>query len=85
MENRRVLLLELLAWAIYNIESCEPDELREFEREPREVREEQWGIHPWSSAANDKDKYLRHVAGMARAFADKPVRYPNRKRHPVAA
>jgi hypothetical protein len=72
-ENRRIMLLELMAWAIYQAETCGTRaEFAAFEQELREVRKQEWGKLPWFKA-HDPARFLRHVENMAEEFtADNP-------------
>jgi hypothetical protein len=59
-DNRRVLLLELLAWAIVRAESfATKEEFVAFEEELREARTAIWGARPWSGA-KEQDRFLAH-------------------------
>lgn len=80
--NRRVLFLELVAWAIFNIEECATlEEYEAFEQELRDLRKREWGERPWSSAT-DAERFERHVLNMARGFTTADY-YLNRKRQPA--
>ncbi len=83
-EGRRIDLLELLAWAICHIEAMDRDQVIEFGREMVEVREREWGPHPWSGAKRP-ERFLTHVGQMAKDFTTNPVRYRNRNRQPNPA
>ena len=64
--NRRVMLLELMAWAIWKVESCEARaEFAAFEQELREVREREWDHYPWPGA-KEPERFRVHVEQMAR-------------------
>lgn len=83
--HRRVLFLELMAWAI---RQAEEDDDGEFRDELKEHRQGHWGNRPWPGAAKNEDDYLKHVADMARVFAGCDnaggAWYPNRKHGPLA-
>ena len=82
--NRRVMLLELLGWAIWRAESCvSRQEFEAFEQELRNVRSSVWGERPWSGAT-DPDAFRRHVVGMADAFTARSPVYPSRQHQPLA-
>jgi hypothetical protein len=82
-EYRRVMFLELLAWAICKLEGFETEqEAYAFFAELVRTREERWGDRPWPRAATDHDAYLRHVREIADVFATASsaadASYPNR-------
>ncbi len=81
--NRRLLLLELIAWATYKAETIKTkEEFEAFEAELRDVRSKQWGDRPWSGATKP-EAYERHVLDLARAFTSKPAYWPYRKVPPL--
>jgi hypothetical protein len=86
---RRVMFLELLAWAIHQAEDTNSREhLREFEEELVRVREDVWSIRPWPEAAGDNDAFPEHVRELADVFANahpEDVNYPGRNTNPSAA
>ncbi len=82
--HRRVLFLELMAWAITQ---AEDDDTVEFRDELKQHRKSIWGSRPWAGAASDEEEFLAHVADMARVFAGCDgaggAWYPNRKSGPL--
>jgi hypothetical protein len=79
-EFRRILFLEIVAAGIVRIESCRTsEEYAALTAELRATRARVWGPRPWPRA-KDSDSYLKHVAEIARAFAesDGSPDYPRR-------
>lgn len=84
MEGRQIDFLEVVAWAVCRLESCDREELARFGQELRVTREREWGLRPWSGA-KDPERFLQHVAAMAEDFTTNPVRFRNRTRQPNPA
>jgi hypothetical protein len=87
-EKRRIMFLELMAWAIYNVETIETwRQWESFTKELVETREQVWGARPWPGAT-DNDAFLKHVQQIADVFAnadaDTGVKYERRKTNPLA-
>jgi len=83
-EGLRIDFLEAVAWAIYRLERCNPQELTAFNEELARVRKLEWGERPWSGA-KESDKFLMHVERMAEDFTGRPVCFRNRKHQPNPA
>lgn len=60
--NRRVMFLELIAWAIAQVEAPRsPAEFAHFERGPIAARMANgWGHHPWPGAKDHERFQARH-------------------------
>jgi hypothetical protein len=86
-ENRRVMFLELMAWAINQAEQHGDD--RPFFEQLVANRQRRWGDRPWAGAANDTAAFDQHVASMAQVFSGSTpktgVRYRNREKQPPIA
>ena len=69
VENRRVMFLELLAWAVAQAEAPRSkEEFRKLEGNLIEARGATgWGQHPWSRAT-DPERFLKHVRDIAVGF-----------------
>lgn len=67
--NRRIMFLELVAWAIEQIEAPRTREAFEaFEQELQRARVENgWGSLPWPRAT-DPERFLTHVERLAEGF-----------------
>jgi hypothetical protein len=88
-DYKRVLFLELMAWAIYSMETIDTRrEWESFTKELVDTRERVWGARPWSNAT-DNDTFLKHVQHMANVFANADVKtgvkYDRRKTKPLPA
>jgi uncharacterized protein YaeQ len=86
-EGRRVLLLELMAWAIHKCETFElTRDAHTFFNELQRTRKKTWGVRPWSGVTNSEERYLEHVRNMAEVFASshgaEDAWYPNRVNQP---
>jgi hypothetical protein len=83
-QNRRVLFLELMAWAINQAEVHGED--KAFFDALIANREKRWAHRPWPGAAESPTAFLDWVRRMAEPFAesstDTGLRYPNRKKQP---
>jgi hypothetical protein len=94
VENRRVMALELAAYAFDLAEACEtPDELQAFAEQLEEVRTRTWGARPWSNASKDPDRAREHLIDMfngfvaevgAPGYSGEDRRYKNRAHAPAA-
>jgi hypothetical protein len=85
-EYRRVLFLELMAWAICHVESFDTrEEADAFFAELKRTRRERWGEMPWPRSASDPEAYFRNIRVMADVFAhaDGDVNFPNRRTSPL--
>jgi hypothetical protein len=67
--NRRIMFLELVAWAIVQIEQQPPEALSRFTGELEMSRRREWHEMPWPGAAKDEQRFERHVLDLARTFA----------------
>lgn len=69
VENRRVMFLELLAWAVAQAEAPRSrEEFRKLEVSLIEARVATgWGQHPWLKAT-DPERFLKHVHDVAVGF-----------------
>jgi hypothetical protein len=80
-DHRRVLFLELMAWAISEIERY--DMTAELEEHKLRI----WGERPWSGATN-ADEFKKHVLDLAKTFTEADgaggAWYANRKHGPLA-
>ena len=87
--RRRMLFLELVAWAITRIEGISTQaEAKAFAEELTRNREAVWGAHPWRHAAYGASAFFAHVRDLANAFAHShypDVEYANRQRQPLDA
>jgi hypothetical protein len=86
-EGRRILFLELIAWAIVQAEAHETrEEWDYFANQLASARREVWGERPWPGA-KDNDTFFAQVRGMANVFANSHpttgVRYERRKTDPL--
>jgi hypothetical protein len=80
VENRRVMFLELVAWAIQQAEQAAArGEVTAFTSNLVWCRERDWKPHPWPGAAKDPERFARHVADLARGFTDDGGVYPLRR------
>jgi hypothetical protein len=80
VENRRVMFLELVAWAIQEAEQAAArGEIATFASDLASNRERHWKPMPWKGAANDPDRFARHVDDLARGFTDLGGAYPLRR------
>jgi hypothetical protein len=80
VENRRVMFLELVAWAIQEVEQAAVrGKLDKFASDLVWERRRNWQMMPWKGAANDPDRFARHVADLARGFTDADGFYPLHK------
>ncbi|HMJ36173.1 MAG TPA: hypothetical protein VK501_19895 [Baekduia sp.] len=66
--NRRIMFLELVAWAIVQIEQQPPEALSRFTGELEMSRRREWRELPWPGAAKDEERLERHVLDLARTF-----------------
>jgi hypothetical protein len=81
--NRRVMFLELMAWAIISIEGFESREgFAQFRAGATRLARAGMVRHPWNGAT-EREPFLRHVESLAKAFtADWPVQYTARRHQP---
>jgi hypothetical protein len=87
-DGRRILFLELIAWAITQAE--EPDTRGKWDAFTHELtmtRDKVWGKRPWPNAI-DNETFLAHVRRMAEVFANSHPRngvtYEGRRTNPLA-
>ncbi|MEA2202120.1 MAG: hypothetical protein QOI89_2716 [Solirubrobacteraceae bacterium] len=69
-EHQRLLVLEMLTWAIAHAEQIETRSAwDDFKRELKAVRIETKGRRPWSQAT-DHERFLAHLVVIANTFVD---------------
>jgi len=74
------MFLELVAWAIEQVEEAAArGELNAFASDLVWNRERDWRPMPWRGAAKDPERFLKHVADLARGFTDADGTYPLRR------
>jgi len=69
--ERRVMILELMAWAVRKAERihADPEEARAFREELKRTRCETWGRRPWPKIEKD-DRFRRYVLQIAETFSN---------------
>jgi hypothetical protein len=87
--ERRIMILELMAWAIERVETFPTrDQAEAFFAELREARQRTWGIRPWREIEDD-EQFSEHVLDIAETFANservEEAWYPNRSHQPEGA